>query len=1112
MTEVSRPAWLTELIAVERQLSEVGSRNNGLSEHGEPKRLGRANRDLESDPGWFWVDLGCQAAESDQESDQIETAFLAPAEGARKRRFQVMEAVRDGSVLRVRVASHAPADGLFLWLPRPGALLEKALLDGLSKIRRFDLVDRFGQGRADPVPAAEPSAGLNADQARGRAACLAPGVQLVWGPPGTGKTTLIAAALRDLIGLGKSVLLVSSTDVAVDDALRQAADDIDPAPGVMIRAGTPHRTDVATDPRISLERMALDRLEELTRERAGLAEQMAVLRSQPDVVRLETARRELADFDTAAYHEVRQHIENYDRLGGLRAQMQQLRQRAAASLDALAAAQAEYGQARHSWVETALPRRHLKAATELEIELGDVARECDRAVADVVRLQADRERIGSESGARPRGVVRLGRRRELKRLADYAADVERQLVAAEIRRLDAERMLASFSRQVGVRIEAHLRAAEPITDDAVARGRIALSAAEKQLRHAWNVQHGCVRQAQDIESQITHAEQEPQPAAADLEMVARADERDLARKLAGLPELERLAGDALAEIDRLAERDEKLVSQLVQERRAASREIFREAKVVATTLAKLCVTAELNERDYDHVLIDEAAAARLPEVVYAVSRGTEGATVLGDFLQNGPVVAPEFGKSPDEAIQRWLHQDCFALFGIHDPAAAQASPWCVTLTQQYRLGPALTDLVNAVAYAGLLRSAGGNGAGQKPAGGTDQEIVLVDVGGMGDELAAVRPNPGGPGRWWPIGALISAALAAAHRESSERPVGIVTPYECQQELICSQLSDSATASKIEVGTSHRFQGREFDTVIFDLVENGRGRVAQGRQSTDRFFLDGLRLFNVGVTRAQRRLYLIANEALVRKSGAGPLHALGRLVEQGRVRVVRTAEILDLSDEPSDDRVASDIWQAVRGQARLISLYDENYLPDELCRLIDQAAERIWLWSPWVGRWSAEFIPHLAAAADRGVRVHVVVVPSGEVGQRLGPRAAEISRQLPNVVFLNEEHQKIVVVDRKLIFVGSMSVPAQPGGERHGVMAVLEGAAMAERMLQHERAAVLAHPPVCPQCGEPVREVAERSSGGYRHPHWVCRGTLDDRDCGWVAPFPDQPPGGRNHHR
>ena len=128
------------------------------------------------------------------------------------------------------------------------------------------------------------------------------------------------------------------------------------------------------------------------------------------------------------------------------------------------------------------------------------------------------------------------------------------------------------------------------------------------------------------------------------------------------------------------------MGQLVQEGRTIRREIVRQAKVVATTLAMLRDTPELNERDYDHVLIDEAAAARLPEIVYAVSRATEGATVLGDFRHNGPAVAPEFEKSPDPAIQRWLHQDCFALFGIHDPGSAQASQGCVTLTQQYRYG------------------------------------------------------------------------------------------------------------------------------------------------------------------------------------------------------------------------------------------------------------------------------------------------------------------------------------------------------------------------------------------------------------------------------------------
>ena len=125
------------------------------------------------------------------ESDQLETAVLGPADGPRRCRFQVLESAQDGSVLKIKVASFAPSDGLFLWVSRRGrARLDKSLLAGLSGMSRFHLIDRFAQGRADPVPAAAPSGRLDADQARGLAACLAPGVQLVWGPPGTGKTRL----------------------------------------------------------------------------------------------------------------------------------------------------------------------------------------------------------------------------------------------------------------------------------------------------------------------------------------------------------------------------------------------------------------------------------------------------------------------------------------------------------------------------------------------------------------------------------------------------------------------------------------------------------------------------------------------------------------------------------------------------------------------------------------------------------------------------------------------------------------------------------------------------------------------------------------------------------
>ncbi|MFH9864080.1 AAA domain-containing protein [Streptomyces sp. NPDC017202] len=41
----------------------------------------------------------------------------------------------------------------------------------------------------------------------------------MWGPPGTGKTTVLKRAIGDLTARGDRVLLVSATNVAVDNAL-----------------------------------------------------------------------------------------------------------------------------------------------------------------------------------------------------------------------------------------------------------------------------------------------------------------------------------------------------------------------------------------------------------------------------------------------------------------------------------------------------------------------------------------------------------------------------------------------------------------------------------------------------------------------------------------------------------------------------------------------------------------------------------------------------------------------------------------------------------------------------------------------------------------------------
>jgi hypothetical protein len=215
----------------------------------------------------------------------------------------------------------------------------------------------------------------------------------------------------------------------------------------------------------------------------------------------------------------------------------------------------------------------------------------------------------------------------------------------------------------------------------------------------------------------------------------------------------------------------------------------------------------------------------------------------------------------------------------------------------------------------------------------------------------------------------------------------------------------------------------------------------------------------------------------------------------------------MPEAPADDPVGGDVWRALRGYATLVDLYDEDHLPDELCRRIDEAQERIWLWSPWVGRRSEQMLPHLSQAQDRGVRVHAVVLPRSEVNRYLQPRHEELANQIAGTIYLRKEHQKIIVIDRQLTFIGSMNVLAHAPGSRHEVMALFRSKTLVDRILEHERVDELAHPPACHRCRATVRYV--RTLGGRLT--WTCTTKLGDNDCGWTRAFRDAPKG-RNQPR
>ncbi len=149
----------------------------------------------------------------------------------------------------------------------------------------------------------------------------------------------------------------------------------------------------------------------------------------------------------------------------------------------------------------------------------------------------------------------------------------------------------------------------------------------------------------------------------------------------------------------------------------------------------------------------------------------------------GPNPRDAFGQGipVEQAIQRSYYQDCFAIFGIRDALSAQANNGCVTLGRQYRFGPVITELANAVVYRGVLRMSD-PGCGDV----NRNEIVLIDVDGLGDELASVRRGPTG-GRWWPVGALISHAIADREVRRAEEAGEPGAPGSADVRSSCSRI-------------------------------------------------------------------------------------------------------------------------------------------------------------------------------------------------------------------------------------------------------------------------------------------------------------------------------------
>ena len=323
----------------------------------------------------------------------------------------------------------------------------------------------------------------------------------------------------------------------------------------------------------------------------------------------------------------------------------------------------------------------------------------------------------------------------------------------------------------------------------------------------------------------------------------------------------------LLRLDRVLVATDKALLDLHQSLDDLERRLVHEARLVTATATAVSINRFLHEESFDTVVIEEAGMVLLPALFLSAARARSKVIVVGD-----PMQLPSIVQSRDPFVLRAMARSIFAV------AAPKpfASPLVSMLDEQYRMHPAIGDIVSRLFYHGRLRQAVTAADLQHivlaaPFPGC--AVVLLDTAG---HTACIAADPG-PSRYNERNARAVAELVRQAVQAELHSIAVITPYTAQARTLRACLKQLGIGpDRVECRTVHRFQGNERDLIILDTVDTepfAPGVLLAGNRPG----AAAANLLNVAISRARGKLIVVADRAYFRR--ACPRATITQIVEE-----------------------------------------------------------------------------------------------------------------------------------------------------------------------------------------------------------------------------------------
>lgn len=830
-------------------------------------------------------------------------------------------------------------------------------------------------------------------------------VTYIIGPPGTGKTSTLAAIAFAHLRQGRTVLVAAHTNIAVDNAIMKLCEichktgaTAELQDGHIVRYGTPHHKSLSENREyedVYLPKIARRRGNQLHQQREGLE----ISRKQI-VERLEKYTHEQAQAEAP-----------------LQAEMQNWSVQCETSLRKFEQLSKEYE------AHQALSRGFSTQLQSAERNLNVIRSRRDQLEVEQIQAQTERSWLISQV---ERLNVQLSQAQLMNRIRRFLKGINQKRLGMQLG--NAKQRLWQMEQTL-TDVVIHL-------DNAYRDYGEVENECERLKRKFNNVikqQIDCEESLKRIHSSIEQCKQ--RIAEIDAILQQNRQNRDWERD-----QLDRARADIeekIAVIDRqIADLEKSIVDN---------------AHVVATTLSKIYMAQILQKRRFDIVILDEVSMAPLPAVYLAASRANTSVVAIGDPHQLAPIVNAQY--SP--VAQKWLGKDLFWHNKITLDSATQVyrnsenTKNSTLLREQSRMHHKISKIAREHVYqervqdATRLNDRGSDYLNLPPSPGNP--LLLCDT----SDGSPIVTKPAGGSRINFYHALCTMALVQQvlasplpqnDQNNAEQRVGIVTPYAPQARLLQRMIRGAGLEQVVRVGTVHRFQGLEFDIVIFDTVESPDAEPVKDF-TAGTFGSNAMRLINVAITRARHKLIIVANVSYLRRKLRDDDILYKVVMDAQAVCTIKSQEVLQLPF-PSPNEIVKNVFSgAAYGRVlqelpKVISeieFFNAQSFYVSFKRDLQSAKEAIVIFSPYVGsKRVKELLPLISEKLKAGVQVTVVTKPPSEMTNDTAPEAMRLLKNaLGTIQERDKMHEKLVIVDKEIVYLGSLNVFSQ--GESSEIM-------------------------------------------------------------------------------